>query len=565
MLSALLCAALFAGCSNPSGSSGGKETPAPDTGEISIGIGAGGNLELTGAGETSVIYKDREPSRLVLSLAGEGWTGLAWSVDGLPRGAGASVTIRAADFSEARHTVALAALRDGVPYAATIPVTVTRERPGVTWTQTADDSSLTVFDLGAWTGENCPTETWALSVVEQGAAYFAVRKPPAALITVDGPDAAWVSKAAPGETVDGSFADGLLDLFTVSFDRDAAFGEGERSFTLAVSEPGKQPKTVNVTVNMRPNLTGVAVFHRTADGSLARISVQNAADHANALYAQHKAGGFPTTPTDWGIDFVHVQNLSTALKWLDSYAQSGTSEDDMAEYLVRVEADEAMPKTQITCRMNTHTTPLAKYVKIRIRGYGGERKITHDPTNIDPATVIKEGGSVMRAFESFLSIGAEVGSTSLYEKNYLAVHLENNVTIDAASGTDPNFPTMSNAVPQIISMVAVGWGNTLVMEAGSKLTNYTVLTPISVFAYYQTAVDIEPGGFFEWRGGEISNILGYDNIIFCNDGDGTGMPAGRFTYYSGVFSGNTADVIAVGSLNNPALYDVTDPQFAPAP
>jgi hypothetical protein len=260
-----------------------------------------------------------------------------------------------------------------------------------------------------------------------------------------------------------------------------------------------------------------------------------------------------------------VQNLFTALKWLDNYVQSGTSEADPAEYLVRVEADEAMPKTQISCRMNTRTTPLATYVKIRIRGYGGERIITHDPMNTDTASVSKVGGISMRAFESFLSIGPEVSSASYYEKNYLAVHLENNIPIDAASGTDPYFPTLSNNPPRIISMVAVGWGNTLVMEAGSKLTNYTVPEQSSFYQYELTAVMIEPGGFFEWRGGEISNIRGYANIIFCDDGDGSGMPAGRFTYYSGVFSGNIADVIAVGASQISALYDVTDPQFAPAP
>jgi hypothetical protein len=570
---AALLAALMSGCNNPSGSSPDEET---QENTVEIGVGMGGNLTLTGGG---TIYKDREPSRLTLRVSDEGWTGLAWSVDGRSLGTGESLTIRAADYAEARHTVALSGLRDGVSYGTAIPVLVTREWPAVTWTQTAEDSSLTAFDLAAWQGNKGPAETWSLSVLEQDTAYFAVRKPAGALISIQNPLGGEVRKAEPGETLDGSFADSLQDLFAVSPGADALFGEGECSFTLTVSEPGKQNKNVKVSVAVRPVLTGVAVFRRNSEGGLTRITVANVADHANTLYAGHKAASFPA----WGIDFAQVQNLSTALKWLDSYAQSGTA-DIPAEYLIRVEADEAMPKTLLSCHMNG-STPLAEYVRIRVRGYGGERRITHDPLNIHTGHVQKEGGG-MSAHEAFWSIGP-VSTSSSYVPNHLEVRLENNVTIDAAAGTNPYFPYPFGG-PLIGSMIHVSRGNTLVMEAGSKLTRFTVppqflnkpVTHMGTVArnYQFTAVVVE--GVFELRGGELSGIKGEGNLVFCQTVYGSSP--GKFYYYGGVFSGNKSnaegstmaegnkvvvesDLVAISiadiDLVDPNLVNVTDDRF----
>jgi hypothetical protein len=548
----LLAAALLAGCDNPSAPSTGDETQ--DSGTETTDTG--GNLVLTGADGNNVIYKDREPSRLELRVSGEGWENLNWHLDGRSVADWkdqAAITIHAADYPEARHTLALSATRSGIPYSTTLPLTVTRERATVVWTQTTDDSSFTTFDLATWEGDEGPTETWSLSVIEQSVVYFAVRKPSNALITVKGVSGgAQVDKAKPGETLDGSFADSILDIFTVQPSGDALFGEGECRFSLVVSEPDRQDKTVKVTLAVRPKLTGVAIFHRQADGNLARITIENAAEHANPLYAEHTTGGFPA----WGLDFAHVENLYTALKWLDNYARGGTAHA-WAEYLVRVEADEQMPKTMVSCHLNGFT-PLASYIRIRIRGYGGERRLTHDPTNRDKGNIDK--GSVMFAHEAFLSIGPQ--DSSSYVPNDLAVHLENNITIDAGGGTNQYFPNQM-ADPYIASMVAVSRGNTLVMEAGSKLTNYTY-TPPSTRYYYNTAVSVLPGGVFAWRGGEISNIVGPKpgNIVFCHES--SDVPTGAFDYHgAGVMSGNTGDNVAIGSYDNPNLYPVTDSRFAP--
>jgi hypothetical protein len=544
---AALLAAVLTGCKNPAAPSPDEETP-----ENTVEIGSG-NPELSGGGENNVIFKDREPSVLTLRVTGEGWTGLTWSVDGQSKGTGETLTIRAADYSEARHIVALTGAREGIPYSTTIPVTVTRERTGdIVWTQTAGDSSLTTFDLSAWTGDGSPTETWRLNVLEQSVVYFAVRKSPQARIEVRNEEGATVAKAAAGDTVDGSTANAGLDLFTVTLDRDAVFGEGECRFTLVTSEEGKTDKTVNVTVAVQPNLTGIAVFHRT-NGGLARITSDNAADHANALYATHKSGTFP----DWGLDFAYVQNLSTALKWLDNYAQGGTSET-WAEYLVRVEADEAMPKTLISCRISASPSQVGmEYIRIRIRGYGEERKITHDWSTHNGS--VNKGGYSMSANDAFLSIGSP-STDSPYVLNHLEIRLEKNITIDAGSGTNPYFPNRSKP-PLIASMVNISEGNTLVMEAGSKLTNYSY-TVAQGPLFQMTAVTLR-GGVFELRDGEISNILGHGNIVFCYDGSSSGgaYHTGTFIYYNGVFSGNTGNEIAVGSYHNPTLYDVTDDRF----
>jgi hypothetical protein len=568
--------AFLAGCDNPSASTGGNETPGNTVG-ITIDLGGSQGLGLAGG----TIYVDREPSRLELTVAGTGWDSLDWNLDGKNVAAWknqAAVTMNAADYAEARHTLALTGIRGGARYSTSVPVTVTRERPGLIWTQTAEDSSLTAFDLAAWQGESGPVETWALSVLEQPVLYFAARKSPDALATVKGVTGGAVSKAALGETLDGSVADETLDLFTVKFGKDALFGEGACSFTLELTEPGKQPKTVKISAAVRPNLTGIAVFRRVADGSLARITAGNAKAHANTLYADHKDKGFPApglgiSDTGWGIDFAHVQNLSTALKWLDNYARGGTA-GNWAEYLVRVEADEAMPKTLLTCRMNESTDILAEYIRIRIRGYGKERTITHDPSSIDTGTVNK-GGPILSANRGFLSIGPQTGGD--YVPNHLAVFLENNITINAAGGTNQFFPNGAMA-PFITSMIAVSWGNTLVMEAGSRLTNYvyiSVYNPSSAYSapyYDRTAVEILRGGVFEWRAGEISNIqgdgaiVGQGNIVLCALA-GSNMPDGEF-YYSGagIMYGNTKDQIAVGSYFNPSFYAVSDqPLTLPVP
>jgi hypothetical protein len=556
---------LLAGCDNPSAVPLGNETTGNTVG-ITIDLGGSQGLGLAGG----TIYVDKEPSRLELTVAGEGWDSLDWNLDGADVSAWknrTTVTLNAGDYAEARHTLALTGFRGGARHSASVPVTISRERPGVIWTQTGDDSSLTAFDLAAWQGESGPEETWALSVIEQPVLYFAARKPPDALVTVQGVTGGVVSKAGIGETLDGSAADETLDLFTVSFGGDALFGEGACSFTLELTEPGKQPKTVKVSAATRPNLTGIAIFHRTADGALARITAANAADHANTLYTGHKGGGFP----DWGIDFAHVQNLSTALKWLDNYAQGGTA-GKWAEYLVRVEADEAMPKTLLTCK-RSGSINLAEYIRIRIRGYGKERTITHDPTNIDTGHASKGGGG-MFTNPAFLSIGPQ-SSDSTYVPNHLAVFLENNITINAAGGTSQLFPSVGGQNPRINSMIAVSWGNILVMEAGSRLTNYVYISiydPSNNYSaprYNQTAVEILGGGVFEWRGGEISNIQGEGAIV--NEGNivlcalaGNNMPDGAF-YYSGegIMYGNTKDQIAVGGYSEPTFYPVTDPMFAP--
>ncbi|MDR2305227.1 MAG: hypothetical protein LBE10_11655 [Treponema sp.] len=551
---ALLAAALFAsvilaGCNNPSSSGPEEET---ESESVDIGIDLGGNLA-TGGG-SAVIYKDREPSRLELTVTGAGWTNLSWRLDGRTLGTGESLTINAADYAEARYTLAVSGVREGSHHSTAFTFTVTTERAAdIIWTQTADDSSLTAFDLFAWAGDGTPTEKWVLEAMERETVYFAVRKSQRAAVAVRDISGGTVAKAAPGETVDGSMADGTLDIFTVTLDDpDAVFAGGECRFTLEAVEQNRQVnKTVQVSVAIKPNLTGAAIFRRNEAGGLTRITTQNAAAHANSLYADHKAGNFPA----WGIDFAGVINLATALKWLDNYALSGTPQA-WAEYLVRVEAGEVLPKTLISCRLS-FSAALADYVRIRIRGYGGERKIIHDRNSIYIGEVQK-GSNIISANTSFLSVGPSTSGG--YTPNHIAVHLENNITIDAEGGTNPTFPTGNSIDPRIVSMVSVSIGNTLVMEAGSKLTNY-----VTERNYYDfTAVNILAGGAFEWRGGEISNIRGVaGNIILCSNDSGADGPGAFYYWGKGVTWGNTADNVAVGSYYSSILYDPSDPLFAP--
>jgi hypothetical protein len=417
------------------------------------------------------------------------------------------------------------------------------------------------FDLSAWAGDGTPTENWSLNVMEQGEVYFAARKHSNTIINVTNKAGVYVSKARSGETVDGSTANSGMDIFTVSFsDPDAAFGEGAGSFTLEVSEAGRAvKKTVNVAIAVRPNLLGVAIFHRESNGRLTRITEENAGDHANSLYATHKAGTFPA----WGIDFSTVANLSTALKWLDNYALSGNDPTDMAEYLVRVEQDEAMPKTMISCHM-TNSQILAEYVRIRIRGYGGERIITHDRST-DTGYVQKVVGSSLSHVQGFLGVGS-LSTSGNYKPNYIAVHMENNITIDGEGGENTLFPSGESS-PGINSMVSVSKGNTLVMETDSRLIRFKSSLSTGTFLSF-TPVYLE-NGVFEFRGGEISDILQPDdgNACIVSYSDNT---TSRVIYYQNGYEGgappilrnNTGDNVAIGYLNR---VPVSDPQFAPAP
>lgn len=542
----LFCALplLLGSCPNP--------VDDPQTGgtAISIGVGSGGLVVLREDGSNALvgenlIWRDRDPSRLTLGVRSGGWTDIKWYLDGAndPLGTGASITLEAFRYRETTHTLTFTALYNGAPQSAVIPFTVRALRAAdIVWTQTEDDSSLTNFDLASWTGWGDSLETWELSVVEQPLVYFAVHKRAGQTITPGGTDAARVAKAEPGAPVDGSQASETLDIFTVDTG-DTLFAGGSRNFTLAVTEPGKtENKIVTVSLRVQPRPTGIALFY-VEEGRLTRLTEQNAASYANGYY---QAGAF-----------TQVTNLATAIQWLNAYAKKGTP-SSWTEYLIRVEKNEALAKTAVHCYGGMALPGLAAdYVRIRLRGYGGERVLTHDPASTDNPYLTKPGsdniGRIFSMGDGFLNVGLHnTGSSGWFGLNHIALHLEENITIDAGGGLDINFPNM-NSAPLIRGMVSVDKNCAFVMEPGSRLVNYEG-SPYTSTISATCAVIVYDGGTFEMNGGELADIKCGVNLVFLNN------TTASFVYRSGTFSGNNSNFI--GIYPN-ALKIYYDPAFRP--
>lgn len=496
----------------------------------------------------NLIWRDQEPSRLKLKVASGDWTDIRWYLDGAaePFASGPSLTLEAFRFRETAHTLGFRALYRGLPQAAQIPFTVKARRPAdIVWTQTEDDSSLTDFDLAAWTGWGEALESWELGVLEQPKTYFAVTKRPGQTLSPGGEDAARVLQAPPGQTLDGSTAGDTLEVFAVDTS-DLLFAGGERNFSLHVTEPGRQEsKIVTVKLRVRPRPTGIALFfveNRGLTRSLTRISPQNAADYANPSYAAHReAGTFPP----WGQDFADVTNLADAIHWLNAYARGGTDEDSRTEYLIRVEKDEALDKIALHCYGGMrYPESAADYVRVRLQGYGGERVLRHKPDSTLYPYFTKPGAD---GYDRDLSMGAAFLNVGLYNGGmsnsaisngltHVALHLGDSLTVDAGGGTDPTFATSLS--PHLRSMISVDKNAALFMEPGSRLINY-VNSQLNNSITDSCAVTVYGGGLFEMAGGEIADIQCGVNLVYLYDS------SARFVYRGGIFNRNNSNFIAI--------------------
>jgi hypothetical protein len=294
-------------------------------------------------------------------------------------------------------------------------------------------------------------------------------------------------------------------------------------------------------------LTGAAIFFVTPDGEQIRLTPDNVFDYANNLYKQHKEGPLP----DWGIDLKDVTGLAGALKWVDSYVQTGTS-DAWTEYLIRVEKDEAIPQTTLSCYLSA-ITPLADYVRIRLRGYGGERRITHDITNT-PNTAYSKN-SVISTLKGFINLGVN-GSGSRAGLNHIDLHLEENITLDAGGGADPNFPNIT----YMDNFLSASQNCTIVMEPGSKLTNY--VGGVSGGAVGLTCPVNMKGGTFELRGGELSACTNILALIYLDQYTNNNMYS-EFIYRSGVFHDNDSNAIFMYNGGITAYKHYSDKEFRP--
>ncbi|MDR2344188.1 MAG: hypothetical protein LBD86_06645 [Spirochaetaceae bacterium] len=470
----------------------------------------------------NIIWRDQEPYRLTLKVDENVWEDMNWYLDSdAPVKTGHSVTLDARILKETKHTLVFTGSRQGFPHSITIPFTVKASRAGnIGWIETEKNSSLTEFDLGSWTGWGEALETWKLWAVESSDVYFTVYKQNSQTISVEGTDAGKVKKADIGAVVDGSTASPELDVFTVDAgDEDTLFKGGELNFTLRVWEPGKaETKLVAVNLELMPRLTGAAIFAVT-DGRLERITADNVDTYGNGTYQEHLGGEFP----GWGIDISGVNNLAGALKWLDSYAASG-EEGKPKEYLVRVEKNEILNQTLLSgkVRESSEIQTLVSNIKVRLRGYGVERSITHN-TSEAPRDVLYKGGSGSNYLTSTPAFLMVMGSG-------ITLQLEENITIDAAGGKDPNFPCGNmNTIVDVTGSTC-----TLILKQGARLTNGEGVVPVT----------IGENGTFEMRGGEISYCKNKDHAIyFSKTTDSNSVPVGTFRYYSGIFKDNDSNYV----------------------
>jgi hypothetical protein len=217
------------------------------------------------------------------------------------------------------------------------------------------------YGAAAISQSNLDPDAWELAAIDQGETYFSVYKTAAQSVSVTGTDAAKVSEISGGDTINGApvtvagAAVGTNPRYAVfkadTSGFDLLFEGGSLSFELEVAEEGALPRSVPVTLTVTPLIVpdSISVFlvERTEgqtgdeEGALTKIDARLAAGEGER----------------------EVNNLLDAFQWIDIHTADGGP-----EYLVRLEKDEAIPRVVLTC--------LNKAVKIRLRGWKEERKIT---------------------------------------------------------------------------------------------------------------------------------------------------------------------------------------------
>jgi hypothetical protein len=350
----------------------------------------------------------------------------------------------------------------------------------ITFTYTAKDSSGTGFDPGGWEGDETPAETWTLTAVEQRTVYFAVGKEAAQTITVGGPDAGRVTQG----TADGSTAGPTLGVFTVDT-ADLVFDGGKRTFTLGVSEEGAAPKTVTVTLNAEPRLTGAAVF---------RVDWPQ----TPAVSYADLTGAAVLTRLDGSEGVPEFAALLDAIEWVDRNARANT------DYLIRVEQDAVnLPRIYFTGRNVENVT-------LRLRGTKNGpwilrnndsppnegQSASYNSTIITPANT-GIGSSGATPYGAFFHIGW----SSITNK--ITFILENNITVEGAGSAQSR---------SYYSLFRVTTNAALVMKPGSKITGYTAVTndvnycPIHITVTSgNTSKDPRQHGHIRIEGGSITD------------------------------------------------------------
>jgi hypothetical protein len=398
-------------------------------------------------------------------------------------------------------------------------------------------SSGTQFDGEAWTGWETAAETWTLTALERGTVYFAVEKEASQTITVGGTDAAKVNMAESG-SVDGLSASATLPVFTVDT-QALLFKEGNRSFTLEVSETGALPKTVTVTLSVEINLTGAALF--TVD----RTSGWQGFSDDHPLTGEETLERLDNTESQAAFT-----GLVEAITWVNANAEANT------EYLIRVERNE-IDLPQI------HITPTEGNVTLRLRGYNEPRILKHNGGAYSSAVI----GGTYSSDGGFINIGI-LAATGTPPKRTLV--LDDNITVNGVGAGNP-------AYMRYKSLIAVHKNALLVTRKGSEITGFvgrdiSGCSPIQVSGtFYPGTVSSVPDrlhGYVRIEGGSITYCTvntQYNHLIsFTYEEDWTNPGAFYKAESTGdntlVFSNNNSNMLCFNTYQHASLttYPLTD-------
>jgi hypothetical protein len=423
-----------------------------------------------------------------------------------------------------------------------VPVPLTAD---ISFVKTQTDTANTVqTDLG---GEGA-NQTWTLTGIDQSPVYFGVQKTADQIITVSGTDAAKVSQAAIGQTVDGSTATHNLGVFGVNVGDLLFEGTGTKEFTLHISELGKASRAIAVSLNIIPQpKTGVAVFKVLEDPTPKTAGDEILERVLGIKHFDMEAMAFETASTSIAT------NLLDALAWIDRNAEA------QGDYLVRVEQDETLPQIRLSC--------LYREVKIRLRGSGGaDREISHDDTaltyshtgwfNVYGTQITSLSSSPGGSTRPFIAVGAyQSGGPYLMPPVQVTLQLEDKITLKG-----------QNKSTRYREMILVAPNCTLIMLDGAIITDHTGTTysspviKVSDQESNSTLYIPQSIGFVYMYGGAIKNNIittsgaYYQGVIYFPSGgpDTLSEPGklrrnGFFVKEGGSITGNIDDQ---GNLKN---------------
>jgi hypothetical protein len=398
-----------------------------------------------------------------------------------------------------------------------VPLPLTAD---ISFNTTEDNSAQVTPDVANWTGAFSPRETWILNAGDQSPVYFTVSKTQNQSITVSGSHAAKVRQTVIGESRDGSIASAELEVFEVNTG-DILFAGGTKEFTLNIAEPGKAPKAVSVTLNIRPTLTGVAVF-KVLEDPTPKIAGDEILERIGGIkhFVQNESDQYFTEQDSPG------ENLLDALAWIDRNAE------DQGDYLVRVENDEALPTTYLSC--------LYREVKIRLRGYDQGRKISNNGLDTYTSFYVHEGWFYNNEeqfpsycpdlAEYFIAIGAYMSSDNgIRAPMHITLQLEDQITLQG-EGDQNTYE----------SLIYVAEGCTLIMLDGSTITGFYSGSGYPMIRLSADVYGREGNGFMYMYGGTITGntVRSNTGLIYINTSSNF-RAYHRFVKEGGSITGNT--------------------------